>query len=126
MTAHVVVDDGAIEGWFRNSKLLRCYLLIRSALEVGEPSETSVDGNVLENQPVYAANKRPSFGCLLFVVRKLAVEDGQESAERIHERDARREHRLDHNLGLPRYHGFILRSFSLMLERMVEVKLSHV
>lgn len=61
-----------------------------------------MDGNVTEHPPDDAVDQIPSFGStgLVSVVRQLAAEGGQDGAERIQERDARRKHRLGHKLGL--------------------------
>jgi hypothetical protein len=71
-------------------------LLFHPFLGSDEAGEISVNGNVSEQQTNNAANQRPSFVsiALVFVIRQLAVEGGQENAERIHERDARHDHHL--------------------------------
>jgi hypothetical protein len=89
-------------GLQRGPKVIRRYLLFRPALKVDETGEISMEGSVLEHPPD-DANQRKSFGStgLVFVVHRLAVEGGQEGAERIHEREARREHHLGRKLDLP-------------------------
>jgi hypothetical protein len=68
-------------GLYRGPKVIRRYLLLHPVLEVDEPGEPRLRGDVLAHPPGDAANQRPSFGCtiLVFVVRQLAVKEDKKA-----------------------------------------------